>query len=131
MKITSRTSPISADLLVRQKISFGFAEIRDISFSDAKNDSRFFVNFIQHLKRFCNLTWDDIKVTHRHGFGSETISVERLTPNALQWVPAGLRKLIVLRATGNNHVFLGYRDGNVFQILFIEYCFGDIYTHGR
>lgn len=44
-------------------------------------------------------------------------------------VPSGLGKLLVLRATGNNHAFLGYRDGNVFQVLFIEYHFGDIYNH--
>ena len=45
-------------------------------------------------------------------------------------VPSGLTKLLVLRATGNNHAFLGYRDGSVFQVLFIEYKFGDIYNHG-
>ena len=32
--------------------------------------------------------------------------------------------------SGNNHAFLGYRDGSVFQVLFIEYKFGDIYNHG-
>lgn len=34
-----------------------------------------------------------------------------------------------LRATGDNHSFLGYRTEDVFQILFIEYQFGDIYQH--
>lgn len=76
------------------------------------------------------MTWDEIRTTQRHGFGSETIGVNNLTRNALRHVPFGLRKLIVLRATGNNHVFLGYRDGDMFQVLFIEYRFGDIYKHG-
>ena len=35
------------------------------------------------------------------------------------------------RATGDNHVFLGYRDNNVFQVIFIEYQFGDVYVHGK
>ena len=30
----------------------------------------------------------------------------------------------------NSLSFLGYRDGSVFQVLFIEYKFGDIYNHG-
>ena len=33
-------------------------------------------------------------------------------------------------ATGDNHVFLGYRQQNTFEVIFIEYNFGDIYTHG-
>ena len=65
----------------RNSLSFGFKDVRDISYVKAKN-------------------------------------------------PSGLTKLLVLRATGNNHAFLGYRDGSVFQVLFIEYKFGDIYNHG-
>lgn len=114
----------------RQKVVFGFSEIRDVSYVTARNDSHFFVDYIHHLKSFCNMTWNEMRTTQRHGFGSETIGVNKLTQKALQRIPSGLRKLIVLRATGNNHVFLGYRDGNVFQVLFIEYRFGDIYAHG-
>ena len=113
----------------RQKVVFGFSEIRDVSYVTARNDSKFFIDYIHHLKSFCSMTWDVIRTTQRHGFGSEIIDVHRLTQKALRCVPSGLRKLIVLRATGKNHVFLGYRDGSVFQILFVEYHFGDIYAH--
>ena len=75
------------------------------------------------------MSWDDIRTTQRHGLGSETIKVDSLSKKAKDLVPSGLRKLLVLRATGDNHAFLGYRDGNVFQVLFIEYSFGDIYSH--
>ena len=119
------------DRITRPKISFGFSEVRDVSYIDAKRDASFFLDFIRHLRQFCLLTWDDIRSTQRHGFGSETIEVDRLSQKAMRWVPAGLKKLLVLRATGDNHAFLGYRDGNIFQILFIEYCFGDVYRHGR
>lgn len=30
---------------------------------------------------------------------------------------------------GDNHVFLGYRQQNTFEVIFIEYNFGDIYSH--
>ena len=129
MKTNSLTQkPI--EKIAPQKVSFGFSEIRDVSFIKAKNDSAFFIEYIHHLKQFCNMTWGEIRTTQRHGLGSETIGVNRLSRKALQRVPFGLKKLIVLRATGNNRVFLGYRDGNVFQVLFIEYRFGDIYAHG-
>ena len=41
---------------VRQNISFGFGDLRDLSYDKAKNDSDFFIDFIQHLRRFCQLT---------------------------------------------------------------------------
>lgn len=114
---------------VRQNISFGFGDLRDVSFTDAKNDSAFFIDYIQHLRQFSNLTWNDVRTTQRHGYGTETIAVSCLKQGVRQLVPTGLAKLLVLRATGNNHAFLGYRDGNIFQVLFIEYQFGDIYKH--
>ncbi|MBQ9212623.1 MAG: hypothetical protein IJ150_01610 [Bacteroidales bacterium] len=113
-----------------EKISFGFAELIDVSYSNAENDSKFFIAFLQHLQKFCKLTWKGIRTSQRHSFGAEPIDVQSLTAKAQQNVPKGLKKLLVLRATGNNHSFLGYRDGNVFQVIFIEYKFGDIYPHG-
>ena len=115
---------------VRQNISFGFGDLRDLSYDKAKNDSDFFIDFIQHLRRFCQLTWNDVRTTQRHGLGTESIDVSSLNEGAKKQVPSGLSKLLVLRATGNKHAFLGYRDENIFQVLFIEYEFGDIYNHG-
>lgn len=114
----------------RNSLSFGFKDLRDISYVKAKNDSGYFVDFIQHLRKFCALNWNDIRTTQRHGLGTESIDVDSLKEGAKPLVPSGLAKLLVLRATGNNHAFLGYRDGSVFQVLFIEYNFGDIYNHG-
>lgn len=71
-----------------------------------------------------------VRTTQRHGFGTESIDVALLKEGAKEMVPSGLTKLLVPRATGNNHALLGYRDGSVFQVLFIEYKFGDIYKHG-
>ncbi len=36
-----------------------------------------------------------------------------------------------MRATGDNHAFLGHRIGNVFNVIFIEHEFGDVYNHGK
>ena len=35
-----------------------------------------------------------------------------------------------ISAVGNNLPFIGFREGKIFHILFIETAFGDIYNHG-
>lgn len=115
----------------RKDLTFGFGDLRDVSYVKAKSDSSFFIDFIQHLRQFCKLNWNDVRTTQRHGYGTETIEVKSLNEGVKSQVPSGLTKLLVLRATGDNHAFLGYRDGNVFQVLFIEYKFGDIYQHRK
>ena len=114
---------------LRNSLTFGFKDLRDVSYVKAKNDSVYFVDFIQHLRKFCSLNWNEVRTTQRHGLGTESIDVASLKESVKDQVPSGLTKLLVLRATGNNHAFLGYRDGSVFQVLFIEYKFGDIYNH--
>lgn len=110
-------------------VSFGFSKLCEISYNDARNDAKYFIDFIGHLKRFSQLSWSTILTTQRHGFGSETLKVSELNIRARNNVPSGIDKLIVLRSTGDNHSFLGIRENNVFQVLFIEYQFGDIYNH--
>lgn len=120
-------------VLTREKqesLSFGFDELADVSYVKASNDSDFFISFIQRLKKYCLLSWSGIRTAQRHGFGTESIDVATLNEGARSRTPSQLKKILVLRATGDNHAFLGYRKGNVFQVLFIEYEFGDIYNHG-
>ena len=111
-------------------IVFGFSQLQEYSYTNAKNDSAFFIDFLGRLKKFSGLDWNTVWTTNRHSFGSELISCTRLHPTARNLVPSEVDKLIVLRAKGDNHPFLGIREGNTFQVLFIEYQFGDIYNHG-
>lgn len=80
----------------RNYISFGFKELRDISYVKAKNDSGFFVDYIHHLRQFCQLSWNDVRTTQRHGLGTESIDVASLKEGAKKQVPSGLTKLLVL-----------------------------------
>ena len=61
---------------LRNSLSFGFKDLRDISYVKAKNDSDYFVEFIQHLRKFCALSWNDVRTTQRHGLGTESIDVD-------------------------------------------------------
>lgn len=114
---------------VTEQVSFGFSELRAYSYTEGNKDGRFFIDFLERLKKLCSVDWNTINVSGRHSFGTEKMLVKDLTPAARQAVPAGMNSLTVFRATGNNHAFLGYRDGNIFQIIFIEYQFGDVYKH--
>ena len=99
------------------RVVFGFSELRPL------------ISYIERLKRLCLLDWSDLRCAQRHSFGTEKISLVSLSPAAQNNCPAGVDGLLALRAAGDNHAFLGYRDGNVFQVVFIEYQFGDIYRH--
>lgn len=112
------------------KIVFGFSELKDVSYIDGEKDGKFFIKFLGRLKKLCQLDWDAVKTSARHSYGWETMEVKNMTKSAQQAVPAGMEKLLVFRATGDNHVFLGYRQQNIFEVIFIEYNFGDIYSHG-
>ena len=116
---------------VQEKIVFGFSELRPYSYVNCHNDSLFFISFLERLKKLCSLDWNTVNTSARHSFGLEKMQVDSLTASAKQHVPVGMTSLLVFRASGDNHVFLGYRDNNVFQVIFIEYNFGDVYFHGK
>ena len=110
---------------------FSFAELRSFSFMEAGKDGKFFIQYLERLKKLGSLDWNTVNISARHSFGLEKMKVSNLTTSAQQLVPAGIDSLLVLRATGDNHVFLGTREGNVFHVIFIEYQFGDVYKHGK
>lgn len=112
-----------------ERIVFGFSELRPYSYVRSHNDSDFFISFLNRLKKLSSIDWNTANSSARHSFGFEKMNVNTMTDAAKNCVPEGMTSLLVFRATGDNHVFLGYREGNVFQVIFVEYQFGDVYSH--
>ena len=115
----------------REQISFSFENLQEYSYTDARNDSSFFISFLERLQKLCCLGWTEIAKSQRHAFGFETIKVSALNKrarNRMNQYP-DITKLYCFRATGDNHVFLGYRTEGIFNVLFIEYAFNDVYQH--
>lgn len=110
----------------KQYISFGFDLLHDTSFTECK-DSKFFIGMLQRLRKLCSLGWNEINKSERHSFGYEKIPADSIKKDI--HITRDVDHLLAFRATGDNHVFLGFRDGNVFKIVFIESQFGDIYKH--
>ena len=94
-----------------------------------KKDFEFYADFIERLKKLCNLSWNEINVSPRHGFGTEKIPVNQIKPALPAFVTPDVTDLTVFRANGDNRPFLGLRMGNVFHIIFLEEKFGDVYDH--
>lgn len=115
----------------QERIVFGFSELRPYSYVDGHNDSVFFISFLERLKKLSTVDWNTVNTSARHSFGMEKMNVCNMTKSAQIHVPEGMNSLLVFHATGDNHVFLGYREGNTFQVIFIEYQFGDVYVHGH
>jgi len=112
-----------------ERIVFGFSELRPYSYVSSNNDSDFFISFLKRLQKLSSIDWNTANSSARHSFGFEKMNVNTMTHAAKDFVPKGMTSLLVFRATGDNHVFLGYRERNVFQVIFVEYQFGDVYSH--
>ncbi len=113
------------------RITISFDHLEDFSYTDAQRDGTFFITMLQRFRKLCTLGWTEIAKAQRHSFGFETMPVSSLSASAksrMERYP-DIVKLFVFRTTGDNLVFLAYREKNVFNIIFIEHSFGDVYQH--
>ncbi len=95
----------------------------------SNGDYKFYSDFVERLKKISGLTWNQINVADRHGFGTEKMPVKQIKPQLPKFVTPEISHLLVFRANGDNRPFLGLRSGVVFHIIFIEEQFGDVYDH--
>lgn len=119
--------PVESRVGQKQYVSFGFDFLHDVSYTECKK-SDFFINLLKRMRNLCLLDWNEINKSQRHSYGYEKISVKEIKKDI--HITKGVDYLFAFRATGDNHVFLGFREGNVFKVVFIEAEFGDIYNHG-
>jgi hypothetical protein len=83
-------------------------------------------DLVERLKDLCSMSWSEIKVAHRHGFGTEKIdssAIRAPIPNSV----AQDVTYLALRFSGKKPM-VGYRNGSVFHIVFIDNKF-DVYAH--
>lgn len=93
-----------------------------------KKDGKFLHDFLNRLKKLSELGWDEINKSDKHSYGVETIPVsDFVIRKQIPILTDDVKKLSVFRASGDNHIFAGIRDNEVFYIILIEYVFGDVY----
>jgi hypothetical protein len=125
-KRLKKENPVEKAVGKRDLVSFSFDLLHDASYTECK-DVVFFIKFLQRLKKLCSMDWNTINSSHRHSFGYEKIPVGLIKRDIN--ITKDINFLLAFRATGDNHAFLGFRDGNIFEIIFIESQFEDIYNH--
>lgn len=118
--------PIENKVGKRQYVSFGFDMLHDVSYTECKKPD-FFIHFLQRMRNLCRLDWNEINKSPRHSFGYEKIPIKIIKKDI--HITKDVDYLFAFRATGDKHVFLGFREGNIFKVVFIESEFGDIYNH--
>lgn len=71
-------------------------------------------------------TWKDLTTHKKHGLGFEMLPKKQIKPS----VPESLEqeKYMVFRHEGNLP-FVGFKVGNVFNVLWIEVEYGKVYDH--
>ncbi len=106
---------------------FSFRHLQHISFTDCK-EVTFFPSFMKRLKNLSELGWNGINTSQRHGYGMEKLPQNIIKPQLPSIITPEVQ-LFAFRATGNNLPFVGFREGKIFHILFIETSFGDVYDH--
>ena len=95
----------------------------------SNGDYKFYSDFVERLKKLSGLTWNQINIADRHGFGTEKMPVKQIKPQLPKFITPEITHLVVFRANGDNRPFLGLRSGIVFHIIFLEEQFGDVYDH--
>ncbi|MCC8114125.1 MAG: hypothetical protein LIP03_09075 [Bacteroidales bacterium] len=111
-----------------ENVVFSFKYLQPVSYTECR-DLSFFISWVNRLNKYSQLTWTDLYTSQRHSFGTENIPIHSLKrqPNLPKDFEAD--SLIALRATGSNHPMLGFRENNIYHVVFLESQFGDIYNH--
>ncbi len=108
--------------------AFCFKHIqKGFSIDDCSDDKikAIFVTKLQHLSQ---TSWREIQQTARKGAGHEIISIDSLKMPTPKNTPEDRDFLSFRLGGGRNSVFLGYRDGKIFYIVWIDPN-GKIYSH--
>lgn len=83
---------------------------------------------IERLYLLSKMSWQDIQLTNKHGFGSEKIKREAIKPAIPQQISDDVTFFLALRYNGKKPI-VGYRNGSIFHLVYIDYNFS-VYNHG-
>lgn len=117
---------------VEQK-NIGVNEILSLSkidYTDTK-DYKFLSGVITRFHKFSEFGWENIRFSHKHSLGMESIPIDEITSESPSIVTPDVKKVHLLRASGDNRAMIGLQEGKIFHVFFIAANFTDFYTHGN
>lgn len=83
----------------------------------------------QKLEELGQLNWENIQKADKKGKGHEIIEQNSLKKRQKGQIPADRKYLSFRLGKGKNSVFIGYRQGKVFYVVWID-PHGKVYSHG-
>ncbi len=86
------------------------------------------VALIERLAKLSKLSWNQIKLSNRHSFGTEQIPMKQIQSNRPSFVSDDVNSFLAFRFN-KLAPFLGHRNGSVFHIIWIDSKFS-LYDHG-
>lgn len=128
LKLSLEREP-EPSLLDEERPMFSFRYL-SMDVSVKKCDNKVFRKFTTRLKTLSEMTWKQINVSDRHGYGWELMNKNSLKPKkSIPAAFADIDKFHVFRYDSDNHAFVGVVKGTTIYPIFIEATFGDVYDH--
>lgn len=84
-------------------------------------------SLIEQLVKLSQLGWEEIKLSPRHGLGSEKIAVSSIKPSIPSFITEDVKFLLAFRFQGKKPI-VGHRNKFIFHIIFIDRDF-TVYKH--
>ena len=98
---------------------------KDWDLSRCEKDQK--ISLIERMCKLSTMTWDQIRQTHKHGFGSEKIQQENLRAARPSHITPDVT-FYALRFDGLRPM-VGYKSHFIFHILYLDTNFS-LYEHG-
>lgn len=89
------------------------------------------IGVITRFHKFSEFGWENIRFSHKHSLGMESIPIDEITSELPSIVTPDVKKVHLLRASGDNRAMIGLQEGKIFHVFFIAANFTDFYTHGN
>lgn len=109
---------------------FSFKYLQEVSFVDKSIQIKFFQTLLIRLKKYSELGWNGMSTSRKHDYGWEYLPQEQMK----QQLPSIITPevdLMILRSSNDNRSMVGFREWNIFHVIFIEAIFNDIYNHSN
>lgn len=83
-------------------------------------NSKFIKSFAKRLKVLSDLTWTQIQLSDRHGHGAEKIAKASINPSVPTSITRDVKDFLSFCFSGTDGRIVGYRDSNIFHIVYID-----------
>ncbi len=79
------------------------------------------------MANLSQFSWDEIKLSGRHGIGSEKINRKSIRPSIPREITPDVDNFLALRYSGKK-AFIGFRNHYIFHVIYIDSDFS-VYKH--